>query len=308
MRFSALIPLVLCALVFANQGPATASEKARYLELAKKGWNYRLRVAIRKDKSIPVHINGRDFAGATMCVVGDAPHPNTKAVLDAFLDLLDHSFNQSIDLRVGGQHAKGCGAGRVILLRLYSGYPPNRAFSADLQWINQIYDIGLPKDRQYAVTSPAQAQTYFGRKGKGTHIMVKQPELTQLGPLEQAFYTSILLEELYQSFTFGMDVLQFNPAEDFLSKLQETHLNLQRLPWDSRQFMRALLGSNPMRLCAFDVFMLHAIAQAPVDQTNDPAFIDFIDQQFAALRRKAEATMNDVRFAGIVDPDCARQN
>lgn len=308
MRVSFLLPLLLCAFVCGPVGPAKATEKADYLELAKKGWNYRLRVAIRKDNSIPVHIHGRDFAGATVCLVGEAPHPNTKAVLEAFLDLLDHTLQQPLQSRVVGAHAKGCGTGKVIILRLYSGYPPNRSFSADLQWINQIYEIGLPKDREYSVTSPAQAQTFFGRKGKGTHIMVKQPALTQLGPLERAFYTSILLEELYQSFTFGMDVLQFDPAAAFLSKLQETHLNLHRLSWDSREFMRALLSSNPTRLCAFDVFMLHAVAQAPVDQTNDPAFIDFIDQHFETLRRLRDVTVQDARFAGILDPDCARQN
>ncbi len=308
MRNFFLIPLVLLVLVVTQPGSASASQKTDYLELAKKGWNYKLRVAVRKDKSIPVHINGRDFAGATICLVGDAPHPNTKRVLDAFLDLLDYTFRKPIALRVAGQHAKECGLGRVIILRLYSGFPPNRAFSADLQWMNQVFDIGLPAGREYAVTSPAQAQTYFGRKGKGTHIMVKQPALTQLGPLERAFYTSILLEELYQSFTFGMDVLQFNPAAEFLSKLQETHLNLHRLSWDSRQFMRALVQSNPIRLCAFDVFMLHAVAQAPVDQTNEPAFLEFIDQQFETLRDQSVATLNNARFTEILDPDCARQN
>jgi len=305
MRLKRLISTALFVVITLGTALPASANKSAYLSLAKKGWNYQLRVAVRKDKTIPVHINGRDFTGSTICIVGEPPHSNTRTVLSAFLALLQRSFGHPTSLQFVGQSAQDCGQGQIIVLRLYSGFPPNRAFSSDLQWMNQNYDIGLPEGREYSVTSPAQAQTYFGRRGKGTHIMVKQPALAQLGPLEQAFYTSILLEELYQSFTFGMDVLHFDSRTPFISKLQETPLNLTRLPWNSRQFMRALVRSNPMRLCAFDVFMLHAVAQAPVDQTTEPQFIDFIDKNYEALFAQSAATIADPQFAEILDQNCA---
>ncbi|GFE52257.1 hypothetical protein So717_40100 [Roseobacter cerasinus] len=288
-------------------GPPALADRAAFVDLARRGWNYELRTTmVGRDLSIPVHINGRDLAGASLCVVGERPHPNSLEVINAFRTLAAHVFSKPLTMRYAGADATSCGSGRTVILRLYSGHPPNRALSADLGWMNGIYQLGLPPKREYAATSPAMAQTFFGRRGQGTHIMVKQPRVATLGTLERSFYTSILVEELFQSFTFGMDILLFDRAARFQSKLQETPLNLQRLPWESRDFMRALLQSNPGGLCIFDVFMMHAVAEAPVDQTIEPGFIDYIDREYDQLLVRATETMRDARFAPILMPDCRR--
>jgi hypothetical protein len=289
-------------------GPA-AADKASYLELARRGWNYELRTTmVGRDLSIPVHINGRDLSGASLCLVGDPPHPQSLEILDAFRGLVRHIFGKPMPMRYAGPSASLCGSGRVVVLRFYSGHPPNRALSDDLRWMDRTYLLGLPGRRYFAAASPAMAQTFFGRRGQGTHIMVKQPEMSDLGALERVFYKSILIEELFQSFTFGMDILQLDREAPFSSKLQETPLNLMRMSWDSRNFMRAMVRSNPVALCTFDVFMLHAVAAAPVDQTTEPGFIDFIDEAYEALLAEAQETMADPRFSEIFAPACETGN
>ncbi|WP_424968631.1 hypothetical protein [Dinoroseobacter sp. S375] len=299
-----LLLTVLCAVAFATVAHA---DRASFVDLAKRGWNYELRTTmVGRDMSIPVHINGRDLAGASLCLVGERPHPASLEIINAFRDLAHHVFGKPLTMRYAGRSATACGAGRTVVLRLYSGYPPNGDLSNDLGWLNQTYQLGLPKRRAYAVSSPAMAQTFFGRRGLGTHIMVKQPALERVGALEALFYKSILIEELFQSFSFGMDIILFDRAAEFQSKLQELPTNLHRLNWESRAFMRALLNSNPPGLCAFDVFMLHAVAQAPVDQTVDPAFIEYIDLEYDRLLIEAQHTMQDPRFAAIISPGCQR--
>lgn len=284
-----------------------AADRASYVDLARKGWNYQLRTTmLGRDLSIPVHIHGRDLAGASLCLIGEKPHPKSLEIIDAFRALSAHVFGKPITMRYAGRNATGCGSGRTVLLRLYSGHPPNRAFSDDLLWMNQVHQLGLPQGRQYTATSPAMAQTFFGRRGQGTHILVKQSAMNNPTQLEQAFYKSILVEELFQSFTFGMDILTFDRAAPFQSKLQETPLNLQRLPWASRAFMQALVASNPGGLCAFDVFMMHAVAQTPSEQTIEPGFIEYINREYEALLVQAHETMTDDRFAAILAPLCQR--
>ncbi len=284
------------------------AEKDQYLELARKGWSYELRsTMVGRDMTIPVHIHGRDLAGASLCLVGEQPHPIALEVIDTFRALLRHSFGKPMPMRFAGPDARSCGSGRTVVLRLYSGFPPNRALSIDLEWMSQVHQLGLPAGRDYAATSPAMAQTFFGRRGLATHIMVKQPVGAQPDQIETAFYKSILVEELFQAFTFGIDILLFDRAAQFSSKLQEIPLNLQRLPWGSHAFMRALLGANPGGLCAFDVFMLHAVGQAPVDQTIDPDFIEFIDAHYDRLLADRDQTLSDPRFAPIIDAACARR-
>ncbi|WP_227272154.1 hypothetical protein [Roseobacter weihaiensis] len=286
---------------------SVAADRAAYVDLARKGWNYQLRTTmLGRDMSIPIHIHGRDLAGASLCVVGEKPHPKSLETIDAFRALSRHVFGKPIPMRYAGYDASGCGSGRTVILRLYSGHPPNQALSADLGWMNQIYQLGLPRERFYTASSPAMAQTFFGRRGRATHIMVKQPAMNNPGRLERAFYKSILVEELFQSFTFGMDILIFDRAAPFQSKLQETPLNVQRFAWESRDFMRALLASNPGGLCAFDVFMMHAVAQTQVDQTIEPGFIEYIDREYETLLAQATATMTDDRFSAIVEPLCLR--
>ncbi|MEP6018490.1 MAG: hypothetical protein ABJ251_08400 [Paracoccaceae bacterium] len=298
--------LVILWLVSLFWTGSALAEKDEYLKLARQGWNYELRTTmVGRDLSIPVHINGRDLSGSSICLVGDRPHPASLEVIDAFRALLAHSFGKPVPMRYAGLDARSCGSGRTVVLRLYSGFPPNKALSIDLHWMNDVHQLGLPMERDFAASSPAMAQTFFGRRGLATHIMVKQPAHGRPDVIETAFYKSILVEELFQAFTFGMDIIQFDRSAEFVSKLQEIPMNLTRMSWDSHAFMRALLGGNPGRLCAFDVFMLHAVAQAPVDQTIDDGFIDYIDAQYEWLLLQSDQTMNDPRFAPILDATCA---
>jgi len=286
-----------------------AYDKPSFLELARSGWNYSLRTTmVGRDLSIAVRINGRDMSGAALCIVGEKPSAQSLAILTAFRGLSRHIFGKPLPMRYAGQSAQDCGAGRVVVLRLYSGNPPSWALTRDLDWLNQAFDLGLPQGRDYMASSPAMAQTFFGRRGAATHIMVQQKPQTPATPetqeIETTFFKSILIEELYQSFTFGMDVLMFKRHPVFMSKLQEVPLNIHRLPWGSTAFMSALLTSNPVGLCAFDVFMMHAVALAPVDQTTDPEFISYIDTEFDHLSELTSATLTDPQFNLIVDPGC----
>jgi hypothetical protein len=256
--------------------------------------------------SIPVNINGRGFAGASLCIVGEEPHESSRIVLESFRALLLSVYGKPMTMRYAGPDISGCGSGRSVILRLYSGFPPNGALSADLKWMDDLYQLGLRGHGYFAATSPAMAQTFFGRNGQGTHIMVKQPSRPPRDALEAAFYKSILIEELFQSFTFGMDILIFDRHATFMSKLQEIPVNPWRLPWDTPAFMRALVTSNPPGLCAFDIFMLHAVAEAPVTQTTEPRFIEFIEENYAGLFERARSTMADPAFAPILTQDCRR--
>lgn len=299
--------LFLCgvvALVLLSAGQGRAADRQSFLELARSGWNYQLRTTmLGRDMSIPVHINGRDLSGAALCLVGDPPTAQSLAVLNTFRALARHVFGKPLPMRYAGRRARSCGSGRTAILRLYSGFPPNQALTQDLDWLNEAYGLGLLPGRFYTATSPAMAQTFFGRRGPATHLMVQQADAPP-GSLEETFYRSILIEELFQSFTFGMDVLLMRRDPVFLSKLQEVPLNTHRLPWGSKAFMSALLRSNPPRLCEFDVFMMHAVAGSAVDQTTEPAFIDYIDTEFDRLAALTATTRADPRFSLILDPDC----
>ncbi len=307
MRFALLAAMTLWAGLGARAGEREDYDD--YLAMARQGWSYELRTTmIGRDMSIPVRINGRSMAGAALCVVGERPHPQTRAVLDAFRALIGEVYGKPLPMRFAGRTAQGCGAGRIVLLRLYSGRPPNRMLSQDIDWMNAAFGLGLPRGRDYAAMSPAMAQTFFGHLGQVTHIMVKQPGLTEPGALERKFYSSILVEELFQSFTFGMDVLKFDREARFVSKLQEFPVNMARLQWSSRAFMRALLGSNPTGLCQFDVFMLHAVARSPGEQTNEAGFIRFIEANFDSLHALSEASFANARYAPILDADCAAED
>jgi len=291
-------------LLFAGQAFGQ-STSARFVALAEDGWGYELRnTMVGRNMAIPVRINGRSFAGASLCIVGEAPTAATEVVLQAFRHLIAQTYGKPLTMRYAGESSRYCGVGRVVVLRLYTGHPPNHALSDDLNRMNSQYRLGLPPGRFYAAMSPAMAQTFFGHVGPATHIMVAQSG-GRLTPLETRYYKSILLEELYQAFTFGMDVIVFSRDEPFMSKLQELPVNLRRMAWGSPRFMQALLQSNPNRLCPFDVFMLHAVAQSPVEQTNDPDFIAFIRKNFAQLEARAAETLNDPLLAGILDQTCS---
>lgn len=302
MRCLAVLVLLLCSLA----RPGLADPRSDTLGLARLGWNYQLRSAMfRRDTTIPVHIHGRDLSGAALCIVGDPPDPQTKETLKAFGALLDRTYGKPLPMRFAGAEVRACGYGRRVVLRLYSGTPPHDALTRDLAWLDRVHALGLPKGRRYRATTPGMAQTFFGRRGAATHLLVQQGGEAPSDPLSRAYHRSILVEELFQSFTFGMDILKLDRQAPFLSKLEEIPLDLRRLPWGSDAFMAALLRSNPARLCPFDVLMLHAVAASPVDQTTDPAFLDWIDAAFDSLSDQAQATLSDARLAPVLDAACA---
>ncbi|SFD63252.1 hypothetical protein [Roseivivax sediminis] len=296
---------VLALVFLMSTASDAASGRDTVLQMARKGWVYELRTTmIGRDMSIPVRINGRDMAGAAICVVGEAPNRQTRAVLDEFRALMRDASGKTLPMRYAGPSARACGTGRTVILRLYSRRPPNAALTDDLHWMNEVLKLGLPTGRSYMAVSPAMAQTFFGRRGSGTHLMVKQAASNAVTRTERAFYRSILIEELFQSFTFGMDILHFDRDAAFLSKLEEYPTNLMDLPWESRMFMEGILNSNPTGLCAFDVFMLHAVASSPVEETNDAAFLDFIDARYEALTDRTRTTLANADFEMLFDPEC----
>lgn len=298
---------VLCALglVLGHTVSAVALDRDTTLALARKGWTYD-HPRFQIEHSDRVRIDGRQMSGAALCLIGEQPHQLTEGVIDVFRTLMAEIFGKPLPMRFAGADASACGSGRVVILRLYSDAPPHDELTKDLRWLNATYGLGLRLRNGRFAPSPAFAQTFFGTRGQGTHIMVMQPARPDVGPLEADFFSSLLVEELFHTFTFGQDIPIRRRGTDFSSKLQEFPVNVGRLPWTSRRFMRALLKSNPRRLCAFDVFMLHGIARAPGSETAGPDFLAFLDSQFDALSDLAGETMRDPRFGPVVDSSCAR--
>ncbi len=303
MRFLTLALMVAVWLA----PPLAADQRQSFLDLARQGWNYRLRTTmVGRDMSIPVQINGRSLAGASLCLVGERPDSLSLETLTAFRGLIFEIFGKPLTMRYAGAQARMCGTGRTVMLRLFSGVPPHRDLSDDLNWLSDAHDLGLPGHRSYFATGPAMGQTFFGRRGQGTHIMVKQASTAHLTALERIFYRSILIEELFQSFTFGMDILMFDTGKPFQSKLQEVPMDLRRFRWESVDFMRGMVRTNPTGLCAFDVLMLYAVARAPMAETTDPAFLGYIEGAYDTLLKDAGATLADPRYAAIMAPSCER--
>lgn len=304
--FARVLTLTVLILLCATPGPVrAAADQTTWIDLARQGWNYRLREPpLGRDMTIPVIISAQKLSGSALCIVGETPHPATTKVLGPFLDLITHAFAKPMPMRYAGRDVKACGTGRIVVLRLYSGFPPNRALTDDLNWLSETFQLGLPPGRDYAASSPAMAQTFFGRRGQVTHIMVKQPRGASPDGLETVFYRSILIEELFQSLTFGADILVSRNTKNFVSKLQEIPVNLFRLPWGSRRFMRSMLTITPTALCEFDIFMLHAVAETRSNQTIDRSFLLEIEANFADLRKKAKSTIRDPRFQGLIDEAC----
>ena len=300
--------LLVLAFVALPVVPAMAGERDEWLELARRGWNYRLREPpLGRDMAIPVRISPQVLAGSALCLVGDPPGRHTLEVLHSFRALMAETFGKRLPMRYAGKTAQACGSGRVVLLRLYSGQPPNRSLTADLAWLDMAYGLGLPQGRRYSAMSPAVAQAFFGRRGLAVHIMVQQsPPGREMDILGAAFFRSILIEELYQAFTFGADILVANQETVIRSKLQELPMRMGLLGWDSAAFMQTLLTVTPGALCRFDVFMLHAVAMAPVEQTTDPGLLDYIEANFDELQSMAAQTLGDRRFGLVIDPACGR--
>lgn len=49
---------------------------------------------------------------------------------------------------------------------------------------------------------------------------------------------------------------------------------------------------------------MHAVADAPLEETNNSEFISFIDADFERLIGLAENTMQDARFVQILSSEC----
>jgi hypothetical protein len=295
---ASFVTLLLCL-----PAPIVAQE-AEWLDMARRGWSYELReTMVGRDLSIPVQISGRALARSDICVVGEAPRPETRAILDAFTALLGHVHAHTPRL-IAADGAQDCPETAQVLLRLRSGTGPETGITRDIAWMEARFALGLPPRHDWTATAPAMVQTFFGRRGAVTHILVEQAAGAG-NATDARYFRSILIEEMFQAFTFGMDILHLDARTPYLSKLEERPLRMVRRPLPGTpEYRRALLASNPPALCPFDILMLHAVAEAPVTETNGPDFVAFIKAEFADLRARAEATMQDARFAPLLDPAC----
>lgn len=303
-RCRMLLP-ILVALLFASPAVAIAADRDVYLSILQRGWTYELRASVHgRMPPGPITINGRALSGAALCLVGEEPDPETRKVLDAFRTLMGEVFGAPVPMRHAGATARNCGSGRIVVLRLFSGQPPHAGLTDDIGWLNGVYGLGLAPGRRQIVGSPAMAQTFFGTRGQISHIVVQQSGAAGATPLEDAFHRSILIEELFQTFTFGMDVPKFDRDAPFVSKVEEIPFDLRHFSWNSDIFMSGLLRASPSGLCELDVLVLHAIARSPAAATNGADFLDFVAAEFDGLLIAARGTASDPRFRGLLDPDC----
>lgn len=292
-------------------GVAAAAEADRptrqdYLSLAEKGWVFEFRSSLmRRDGDLPsIQFNAKKIAASPVCIFGAVPRPETQNVLTQFHRLLGQTFAPRAPFSYAGRMISDCAPHQRIYLRIYEGYPPTDIFNMDLRWLDAQFGIGLPKGRSEKVRSPAQGIGYFGRKGDVTHLLINQSDRADPTQLQREFYRSILVEELFQTVTYGLDILKFNAEAPFLSKLQEFPTNLTHIGWGTERYMRGLLSSNPKGLCGFDVFMLHALAQMTLESSNSQAFLDFIDMRFDDLLARTQMTLSSPSFTLLLDRSC----
>lgn len=279
----------------------------QYLAIAKKGWVFEFRSSLmRRDPDTPpVLLNGRTVATGAVCIFGAQPHPQTRATLVQFERLLRDIFRRDTAFTFAGSRIADCPTRQRIYLRLYDGFAPAGSFNADLQVLDQYFDFDLPKDRFEPVRSPAQGIGFFGRRGNVGHLLIRQSEMRDPTALQQKFYRSILVEELFQIISYGVDILKFDRKTPFLSKLQEHPTHLKHLQWGSEAFMQGLLDSNPAGLCGFDLFMLHALSTMDLESSNSPAFLEFIIDNFDDLLQRTELTLANDAISSLFDANCA---
>lgn len=277
-----------------------------YIDLARSGWVYEPRRSqMRHDADLPpVRFNSIQAVNGEICLFGDPPHALSRQVFETFNDLLSDVFDRRLVVNYAGRLLSNCPAHQRVYIRLYSGGPPAARYNADLRQLDREFDIRFPPRWNEPIISPAQTNGFFGRHGAAAHLLIKQPSSAQLTPLQQGFYASIFIEELFQVFSFGADILKFERETPFLSKLQEHPVNLRYLPWSSEAFMKGLLQSNPSGLCGFDVFMLHVMARSGLEHSNTPKLLTFIESRFEDLRARALDTLSEPRFASVLDPEC----
>ncbi|MEO1140666.1 MAG: hypothetical protein AAFW87_14565 [Pseudomonadota bacterium] len=308
VRFA--IPLlILLSLPFhpaAASDPLLLPAPADLLKLVKRGWVYEIHTSrVRRPPDLPeVEFNSPEVALGPVCVIGDAPHPQTRTVIDRFVELLAEIYGRQVPVSYQGGNIGDCKGLHRTYIRLYSGRPPYGRFNADIRELDKAFDIRFPKNWREPILSPAQTNGFFGRNGATAHLLISQPSVAAPTKLQLAFHSSILIEELFQAVTFGADILKFERGTPFYSKLQEFPSNLRYLSWQSDAFMTGILRSNPNGLCGFDVLMLHTLAGANLRNSNTPELLTYLKAELDALLAKTEATMDDDRFAGMLDKGC----
>ena len=304
--------LILCASAMSAPLPQALAQSASppsredYFALARQGWVYEVRTTRhqRAIRSTPVLFNSTEAALGTICVFGAPPHAQSERILRIFSDLLSDIYGHRLAITYASGDITNCPARQRLYLRLYSGTAPERRFNADLQYLDREFGIGFPRGWSEPVRSPGQVNGFFGRRGATSHLLINQPPAGDLTELQQKFHASLLIEELFQAISFGSDILKFERATPFLSKLQEIPVNLRALPWASETFMSGLLTSTPGALCSFDVFMLHALAGANLRNTNSPALLGFIKTHFEQLRHQTLQTLSNPAYASVLDGEC----
>jgi hypothetical protein len=306
-----LCRLMLCASVLGPAPQALAQQinppsREDFLTLARPGWVYEVRTARhqRETGAAEVQFNSTEAALGPICVFGDQPHAQSARILHIFSDLLSDIYGHRLAITYAPGDINNCPRRQRLYLRLYSGAAPDQRFNADLQHLDREFDIGFPRGWSEPVRSPGQVNGFFGRRGATAHLLINQPPVGDLSALQRKYHASLLIEELFQAISFGSDILKFERATPFLSKLQEIPVNLRTLPWASESFMAGLLTSTPGALCSFDVFMLHALAGANLRNTNSPALLGFIETHFEQLRNQTLQTLANPGYASVLDSGC----
>ncbi len=281
-------------------------DRGVFLKLARVGWVFDIHSSrMRRDADLPpVLFDSAEVALGEVCVFGDRPHALDRQIIRTFTDLLREVYDRRISVSFVGREMSNCPPRQRVYIRLYTGLPPLTRFNDDLRRMDREFDIRFPPNWTEPVTSPAQANGFFGRNGAAAHLLISQPPDDALTLLQRDFYGSILIEELFQVVSFGADILKFDRDTPFYSKLQEVPVNLRYMPWASEGFMSGLLKSNPKGLCGFDIFMLHALASARLETTNTTRLLEFIDAKFDDLRARTARTLANPHYAPVLDESC----
>lgn len=302
----AIIFALLAVVPFPLVAEAEQPTRDEYLTLVKSGWIFDLHASrMRRHPGLPpVRFNSTEIAQSEICLIGAPPRRHSRQIIMAFAALLHDVYGHRLTVTFAGPDIRSCPERQRIYVRLYEGRPPATMLNRDIQHLDRAFDIRFPTGWTEPVRSPAQTNGFFGHRGPVAHIFVSQPHGENLTPLQRDYFSSILIEELFQVVSFGADILKFDKERPFFSKLQERPINLRYLPWDSEQFMRGLLSSNPSGLCGFDFFMLHALAQSQLEMVNSDELIPFIDANFDALRARAQASLASNEYGILSDQTC----
>jgi len=301
-----LIGLILAFVIALPSVGYSQPTRADYLTLVRSGWVFDLHSArMRRDPTLPpVRFDSVEVAKGEICLFGETPHALSRDVMASFTALLREVYDRQLDVTFAGENIANCPARQRVYIRLYSDLPPSRAFNADLRQLDQDFDIRFPPNWLELIKSPAQTNGFFGHSGPVVHLLINQPPREDVTLIERDFYASILIEELFQAVSFGADILKFDHDTPFYSKLQERPANLRHMAWQSERFMTGLLASNPKGLCAFDVFMLHALAAANLENVNSEALLIYVDTHFDDLSDATMQTLDRPAYRILLDGRC----